>query len=116
MTARNYPAVTQVPASMFEMVKMASKEEIHSWCRVGLPYLSIFNSRKRRSAKSTFRFFKIFTPPVSLKQLRTLFVLEQRKGLSDKDLKILDSLHVLCRVKALTSFPEYEIILPGEVN
>ena len=118
MTPQNYPAVTQVPASMFEKVNIASKEDLKytvgaEWVFHIYPFS---RQEKEDQRKVLLDSLKFSTPPVSLKQLRKLFVLEQKKGLPDKDLKILYSLHVLCCVKALTNFTEYEIILPGELN
>ena len=116
MTPRNYPAVTQVPASMFEKVKMASKEDLKytvgaEWVYHIYPF---YIQEKEDQQKVLLDSLHSVAPPYSLKHLRT--VLEQSESLRDKDLKILDSLHVLCRVKALTNFSEYEIILPGELN
>eukprot|EP00090_Calanus_glacialis_P024776 TRINITY_DN38475_c0_g1_i2.p1 TRINITY_DN38475_c0_g1~~TRINITY_DN38475_c0_g1_i2.p1 ORF type:complete len:447 (+),score=99.58 TRINITY_DN38475_c0_g1_i2:133-1341(+) len=116
MTPRNFPAVTQVPASMFEKVKIASKEDLKN--TVGAEWVNLRNIAEEDKRKVLLESLKLFAPPGSLKQLRNIFVPEEKEtpSVRNKDLKILGSLHLLCRVKTLTNFPGHEIILPGELD
>ena len=116
MTPRNLPAVTQVPASMFENVKIASKEDLKN--TVGAEWVNLRNIVEEDKRKVLLESLEFFAPPGSLKQLRKIFLPEQKETPSVRniDLKILDSLHLLCRVQTLTNFPGHEIILPGELD
>eukprot|EP00092_Neocalanus_flemingeri_P007017 GFUD01007578.1.p1 GENE.GFUD01007578.1~~GFUD01007578.1.p1 ORF type:complete len:524 (+),score=114.33 GFUD01007578.1:126-1574(+) len=118
MTPRNYPAITQVPVSVFESMKIASKEDLKNI--IGAEWITmheVTEEDKKTKFIDTFKFSVGSSDSNTRDKLKNIFsTTTDRFGtLAEEDRKFLESLHTLCRVKSLTNYPGYEIILPGEI-
>jgi len=117
MTTRNYPAVTPVPASMFESMKITSKEDLKHI--IGAEWVSLANVPEEDKKSVFFDALQFAAESIASKEkLTNIFNSERMKSgrLPKEDLAFLESFHPICRVKVLTHFPGYEIILPGEID
>jgi len=116
MTPRNYPAVTQVPASLFKNTKMASKNDLKDI--IGAEWINLRDIAEKDRGQAFLDSLAFFAPTQDQEEIKRLYKLSEKgpHRETEKLMKIFESVQMLCRVKTLTKFPGYEIILPGQLD